>query len=135
MDSLTRLQGSLRSKAQCMDGTWETSTISHVTEFRPKEAEEVIENEPLDLDVQIGNGEERTPHLGETKGGRIVIVIAAWNEETHTTRVVTVFIPSKAQCKSYLEWKGIMYGRNVEDTGLSKPGRRSSLVGRESDDG
>jgi uncharacterized DUF497 family protein len=87
---------------------WDSGNIDHIARHGvlPREAEEVIENDPFDLDVQIINGEERTPHLGETNAGRILIVIATWLEEERAIRVVTVFEPTKTMRDHYVRWKG-----------------------------
>jgi hypothetical protein len=76
----------------------------------------VIENHPLDLEVQFINGEERVPSLGETKAGRILLVISCWLEEQKCVRVVTVFEPSRALRQKYLVWKGKQYDEGPEDT-------------------
>ncbi|MEO7029687.1 MAG: BrnT family toxin [Acidobacteriaceae bacterium] len=120
-----------------MSYEWNDGNLSHIAKHgvSSREAEEVIENDPYDLDVQIVNGEVRTPHLGETNAGRILIVIATWIEEEQAIRVVTVFEPSKVMREKYVLWKGSNDGAAIEDTGISKPGRRSALVGGKSGHG
>ena len=120
-----------------MEYQWDDVNISHIARHgvTPPEAEEVIESDPWDLDVQILNGEERTPHLGETKAGRVLLVIAIWLEDERSVRVITAYEPSKPFRKHYLLWKGEQHGTKTKDTGVSKRGRRGSVVGRKSGDG
>ena len=47
---------------------WDAENLSHIARHKisQEEAEQVIQNDPLDLERQILNGEERFLHLGET---------------------------------------------------------------------
>jgi len=115
---------------------WDQWNTNHIAKHNvlPHEAEEVIDGNPFDLDVQIINGEERTLSIGETKAGRVLIVVAAWVEEEQAIRVVTVFKPSAAQREQYDKWKGVTYGAKNKDARISKSRRRSRVVGRKPDD-
>jgi uncharacterized DUF497 family protein len=68
---------------------WDDQDIGHLArhQISPEEAEQVIENRPVDLESHIRNGEERTPQIGETNAGRILIVISTMKEKK--VRVVT----------------------------------------------
>jgi uncharacterized protein len=70
----------------------------------PEEAEQVIGNNPLDVERQIRNGEERILHLGETSAGRVLFVVATFREEM--IRVVTSFPANRKARKLYLTLKG-----------------------------
>jgi len=86
---------------------WDSGNIDHLTvhDITPREAEEVINNEPLDLDAQIRGNEERFTQVGETAEGRILIVITTWRGEK--LRVVTAY-PAKTRFrKIYLAHKGM----------------------------
>ena len=72
--------------------------------------------------MQIVNGEERTPHLGETNAGRILIVIAQWIEEERKTRVVTAFEPTKHLHREYVAWKGKRHGTDISDPAVPESG-------------
>ena len=78
---------------------WDNSNRRHIAEHRVRwqEAEEVILNNPRDLERQNRNGEERILQVGETKAGRILLivstfsgskirVITAWNANENLTR-------------------------------------------------
>ncbi len=115
---------------------WDDWNTRHIARHNvlPHEAEEVIDGDPFDVEVQIVHGEERVLSIGETKAGRVLIVVAAWVEEQQATRVVTVFVPSAAQRKQYAQWSGLRDGTATKHTGVQRPGGRSRVVGRESDD-
>jgi len=66
----------------------------------PLEAEDVVLGNPIDLAMQVVDGEERFPQLGATRSGRILIVITAWRGTL--TRVVTAFDAPPAYRKLYL---------------------------------
>ena len=50
-------------------GTRVIAIISPERRDRPAEAEQVIFNGPLGLEIQLRNGEERTVQVGETDAG------------------------------------------------------------------
>ena len=51
---------------------WDEDNREHIARHAvtPEEAEEVIQNEPLDIERQLQNGARRMLHLGETARGR-----------------------------------------------------------------
>jgi len=59
----------------------------------PKEAEQVILNDPVDVGMEIVEGEERYLNLGVTAQLRILLVVTTWREDR--VRVVTAFEPNK----------------------------------------
>jgi uncharacterized protein len=61
---------------------WDDSNRSHIAErlVSPREAEEVILNNPVDLERQNRNGEDRILQLGETNAGRILLVVSTFAE-------------------------------------------------------
>lgn len=68
---------------------WDKGNIEHIAlhGITPEEAEQVIENDPLDAGVVLRNGEMRTVHLGETDAGKVLVVITT--ERDNMFRVVT----------------------------------------------
>jgi hypothetical protein len=46
---------------------WDADNIEHIAlhEVAPREAEEVVWNDPIALERQLRGGEVRLPHLGE----------------------------------------------------------------------
>ena len=61
--------------------------------------EQVILSDPVDLGMEIVEGEERYLNLGTTKRGRILLVVTTWRE--HCVRVVTAFEASKRLIQFY----------------------------------
>ena len=80
---------------------WDEANVGHLLEHNvlPSEAEQVILNNPLDLDRQIRNGEERLSTLGETDSGRILIVVITMQERL--IRVVTAYDANRKLRKFY----------------------------------
>ena len=98
--------------------SWDSANISHIAahSISTEEAEQVIENNPVDLERQLRNGEERIAHIGETAAGRVLIVIATMRREL--VRVVTAFPANKAMRKFYLAQKDLENAKNSNDTGV-----------------
>ena len=60
----------------------------------PDEAEEVISNEPLDIEAAVVAGEERITSIGRTNRGRFLVVITTFRGSL--VRVVTRFLLPRA---------------------------------------
>jgi uncharacterized DUF497 family protein len=84
---------------------WDEANLRHIArhQISPHEAEHVILNDPLELEVQIVDGEERVPQVGETASGRILVVIATWRD--NLIRVVTAWDAAAASKQEYLEYR------------------------------
>ena len=69
---------------------WDEANIGHVARHSvlPKEAEQVILHDPVDLGLEIVEGEERYLNLDAKVQGR-VLVVTTWREDR--VRVVTAF--------------------------------------------
>ena len=67
----------------------------------PEEAEQVILNDPVDLGMEIVEGEERYLNLGATVQGRVLLVVTTWREEG--VRVVAAFEPIKRLIQFYYQ--------------------------------
>jgi len=82
---------------------WDAANIGHIAEHdvAPEEAEEVILGDPLDIGLELVDGEERSSHVGETDGGRILWVVITFRGER--MRVVTAFEPDKQWKIFYFE--------------------------------
>ena len=80
---------------------WDEANTAHIARHKNsrEEAEKVIHNDPLDLDRQIHDGEERFVHLGETLAGRVLFVVVT--ERDDQLRVVTAFQADKKSRKFY----------------------------------
>jgi uncharacterized DUF497 family protein len=79
---------------------WDVENIRHLAkhEILPVEAEQVLKNRPLDLESELRNGEDRTPQVGETDAGRILIVVSTMLGRK--IRVVTAWPANK----NYRHW-------------------------------
>ena len=84
---------------------WDEENRKHLKSHRvsPQEFEQVIENEPLDLEYQTASGEERYKSLGVTNRGRALIVI--WTLREGKVRAVTAYGAGKVYEKLYWETK------------------------------
>lgn len=99
---------------------WDEGNLEHVAEhgITPAETEQVILNNPVDLEFQIRNGEERIAQLGETDAGRILVVITTMRGEL--IRVVTAF-PAKERLRNlYRTQKGSAYEGGIEESELQE---------------
>jgi uncharacterized DUF497 family protein len=82
---------------------WDEANIRHIALHRvvPEEAEYVLQNDPIALDLQVDeSGEERWPYVGETAEGRILRVVVTLSGER--LRVVTAFEPTKRNKQAYM---------------------------------
>jgi len=84
---------------------WDNANRSHLARHNvsPEEAEQVIQNEPLDLEFQVVNGEIRNPQIGETNAGRILAVISTQRGDDE--RVITAWDATKADKVDYLQYR------------------------------
>jgi uncharacterized protein len=80
---------------------WDEANVGHVARHSvlPDEAEHVILNDPVDLGLEIVDGEERHVNLGATVKGRVLLVVTTWREDR--VRVVTAFEPIKRLIQFY----------------------------------
>jgi uncharacterized DUF497 family protein len=82
---------------------WDEAIVRHVTRHSvlQDEAEQVILNDPVDLGMEIVEGEERQLNLGATVKGRVLLVVTTWREDR--VRVVTAFEPIKRLIQFYYQ--------------------------------
>lgn len=99
---------------------WDLGNINHIAKhgISPEEAQQVILNDPIDLTMQARGGEERTPQIGETDAGRLLVVVTTWREDS--IRVVTAFPAKSPLRKLYATQKGIAYAGRVEKAELQE---------------
>ena len=67
----------------------------------PAEFEQVLNNEPLDMDYESIDDEERYRAVGLTNGGRLLSVV--FTVRNGRLRAVTAFPASAADTKAFLE--------------------------------
>jgi uncharacterized DUF497 family protein len=96
---------------------WDDANRKHVAEHgvEPSEAEEVIANNPLDIEEQFRNGEDRLMQIGETDALRILVVVTTWRRGK--IRVVTAF-PAPSQLRRFYDThKGMSdEGKEITDS-------------------
>ena len=85
---------------------WDEANIGHLARHgvTPEEAEQVILSDPVDLGMEIVEGEERYLNLGSTQRDRILLVVTTWREDR--VRVVTAFDPVKRLIQFYYQERG-----------------------------
>ena len=68
---------------------WDEANTAHIARHgvEPYEAEEVILNNPIDLEFVSRNGEERVHQVGETSAGRVLRIVST--VRTGRIRIVT----------------------------------------------
>ena len=93
---------------------WDAGNVDHLAKHgvMPEEAEQVIENAPLEIERQIRGGESRTLHLGETAAHRVLFVVVTRRGEE--LRVVTAFPADRQSRKFYASQK---VANDVKDAG------------------
>ena len=93
---------------------WDDENSAHIATHGVScaEAEQVISNEPFDVELQTVKDEERFVQLGETNAGRIMVVVSTWRESL--IRVITAFDAPKAMKDLYLIKKGSLYGTDPQ---------------------
>ena len=82
---------------------WDDGNIKHLATHNvtPAEFEQVLNNDPLDLDYAVIDGEERYRSVGITNGGRFLLV--AWTVRGGRVRAVTAFPASASNKQNFLE--------------------------------
>lgn len=86
---------------------WDAANRDHIARHQvsPEEAEQVIENDPLDIDAETAEGEDRITSIGRTNQGRFLVVVTTLRE-AHL-RVVTAFAAPKSLIDLYVTHKGV----------------------------
>ena len=81
---------------------WDSANIGHIAvhNVTPDEAEDVLLNAALALDVRIQSGEERTRYVGRTSAGRVLVVVLTRRGDLF--RVVTAFPANRTIRRLYL---------------------------------
>ena len=75
---------------------WDEDNIRHIAEHdvTPEECEQVIANDPVDVEEQVVDGEERLLQVGVTDALRCLEIVTTWRGEL--LRVVTAYAASPA---------------------------------------
>ena len=82
---------------------WDAGNTKHLAAHTvtPAEFEQLMNNDPLDLDYVVVDGEERYRSIGITNGGRFLL--AAWTIRGGKVRAITAFPASVSNKKTFLE--------------------------------
>ena len=98
-----------------MEFDWNAANVEHIAlhGITPEEAEQVIENDPLDAGAVLRNGEARTLHLGETDAGRVLVVVIT--ERDGKYRVVTARPSRRQERKFYAQHKAATNDQDPTD--------------------
>ena len=99
-----------------MEFFWDRGNIDHIAlhDITPDEAEQVIQNDPLELQKGPRNGELRITHLGETDTSRVLLVAITIRDEK--IRVVTAYPAKKKMRDLYAQQKAMSDERHTTDT-------------------
>lgn len=89
-----------------VDFDWDKANITHVArhDVTVEEAEQAILNDPMDLGIEVVDGEERFLSIGTTEVGRVLLVVTTWRK--HRLRVVTAFEPTKRLVRVFYSKRG-----------------------------
>ena len=82
---------------------WDDGNTKHLAthEVTPAEFEQVLNNDPLDLDYELIDNEDRYRSVGLTSGGRLLSVV--FTVRNGRLRAVTAFPASVPDTKAFLE--------------------------------
>jgi uncharacterized DUF497 family protein len=86
---------------------WDQANTEHIARHavRPDEAEQAIRNDPLDMNYEVIDGEERWTAVGHTDEYRVLLVV--WTVRTDALRVVTARAVGRRARDAYLRAKGL----------------------------
>jgi uncharacterized protein len=98
-----------------MDFDWNPANIGHIARHgvTPEEAEQVIQNNPIDAPAVLRNGETRTVNLGKTDAGRVLVVVVT--ERNSMYRVVTARPAKKKERAFYARYKAATNDQDPTD--------------------
>lgn len=84
---------------------WDEANMAHIArhDVTPEEAQEALANEPVDVNYEAVEGEERWTSLGHTNMLRVLKVV--WTLRGNAVRVVTVVEASRGEARVYLRAK------------------------------
>jgi uncharacterized DUF497 family protein len=86
---------------------WDEANLEHISfhEVKPEEAEQALINEPVELDYDVVENEERWTSIGHTNRLRVLKVV--WTLRGEKVRVVTALDAAKQEARGYLRAKGV----------------------------
>jgi uncharacterized DUF497 family protein len=92
-----------RAVASGIEFDWDDENKKHLDAHKvaPEEFEQLLSNDPLDLNFERIDNEERYRSVGLTSGGRLLSV--AWTIRRGKVRAITAFPASVSDRKAFLE--------------------------------
>ena len=92
-----------RAVASAIEFDWDDENKQHLDadKVAPAEFEQLLNNDPLDLNFELIDNEERYRSVGLTHGGRLLS--AAWTIRKGKVRAITAFPASVSDRKAFLE--------------------------------
>lgn len=80
---------------------WDQANIAHLKRHRvtPREFEQAMQNDPVELDFEDTDGEERVSAVGVTDEGRLLFLV--WTPRNGKVRAITAY---KAGPLATKEW-------------------------------
>ena len=92
-----------RAVAGGIEFDWDDENKQHVDAHKvaPEEFEQLLNNDPIDLNFEPIDNEERYRSVGLTNGGRLLSVV--WTIRNGKVRAITAFPASVSDRKAFLE--------------------------------
>ena len=89
---------------------WDEANRKHIArhDVTTAEVEQVLRNEPVDLEEQCIDGEHRYTQAGETNAGRILVIVATLRG--NSVRPISAWDATAATKRDYLQKKGAQHG-------------------------
>ena len=86
---------------------WDDGNLKHLARHKVtvEEAEQVLLHDPVEIDYQVVDGEERFAAVGMTAPGRVLTII--WTDREGLVRVITAFDSSADDRAVYLSKRGL----------------------------
>jgi uncharacterized DUF497 family protein len=93
--------------ADALSFDWDEANVGHVARHNvtPEEVEQVFANDPMDLGVDVVDGEERYTGVGHTNRLRVLVLV--WTMRGDATRPITGFDASERMAMRYVAERGI----------------------------
>ncbi|HUE03211.1 MAG TPA: BrnT family toxin [Bryobacteraceae bacterium] len=87
---------------------WDQANAAHIARHavKPEEAEQAMRNDPLDMNYEVIDGEERWTALGHTDNFRVLLLV--WTLRRDTLRIVTARAVGSQARDTYLRAKGLL---------------------------
>ena len=91
------------SVARGIEFDWDDENKKHLDAHKvaPAEFEQLLNNDPIDLNFELIDNEQRYRSVGLTNGGRLLSVV--WTIRNGKVRAITAFPASVSDRKAFLE--------------------------------